>query len=54
MDYAPNPTAIVLSAQIAYIALAAPMMVTWRRWQNGLVLAVMLGIIAAYAVGVLV
>ena len=53
VDYATNPTAIALPAQIAYIALATSLTITRRRWQSGLVLAMMLGLIAAYVVGVM-
>jgi hypothetical protein len=53
VDVVTNPTAIALPAQLTYIALAASLTVTRRRWQSGLVLAAMLGLIAAYAVGVM-
>ncbi len=53
VDLLVHPANAAIPGQIAYIALAAGLTVTRRRWQSGLVMATMLGIIAVYAVGVL-
>ncbi|MGN6499111.1 MAG: hypothetical protein ACTHKM_03075 [Tsuneonella sp.] len=52
VDIATDPAGGIPLIQVAYIALVASLIVTRRRWQSGLVLAVMLGMLAGYALGV--
>lgn len=42
-----------VAGQLVYIALAGLLTVTRRRWQSGVVMAAMLGIIAVFAFGVM-
>lgn len=53
VDWSINPNAADLPAQLVYLAMAATLMATRRRWQSGLAMAVMLSLHAAFAVRVL-
>jgi hypothetical protein len=50
VDWSINPKAAALPLQLLYLAMPAALMVTRRRWQSGLAIAVMLGVNAAFAV----
>jgi hypothetical protein len=52
IDIATAPTPVAPWMELLYVALAASLIVTRKRWQSGAVLAAMLAMVGAYVAGV--